>query len=65
MTIEFAPVWVALAIMMIVVIGLIAIAFLIDSYIKYMEWKWNRHVREINQLVGEINLAKNNPGGDF
>lgn len=65
MMIEFAPFWTVIAILMFIAIAFIAITFVIETYIHFMEYKWNKNYNKIKQLVGEIIDEKLNVGGGF
>lgn len=63
--IEFAPFWTVIAILMFIAIAFIAMTFVIETYIHFMEYKWNKNYNKIKQLVGEIIDEKLNVGGGF
>lgn len=65
MMIEFAPFWTVIAILMFIAIAFIAMTFVIETYIHFMEYKWNKNYNKIKQLVGEIIDEKLNVGGGF
>lgn len=62
---EFAPFWTVIAILMFIAIAFIAMTFVIETYIHFMEYKWNKNYNKIKQLVGEIIDEKLNVGGGF
>ena len=60
--------WVIFAIFFWVLVALLVVTFIADTYVKLMYYKWDKETRReelIRNKVGEIVDEKINPGGGF